>query len=702
MYIGKGCPRYLTENFQDGITNGADWYTVTGGMQDWSYLHGGTYEITLELGCFKYPKAEELPRYWLDNREALIKYIEQVHIGVKGFVRSSIGSPIKHAAISINNIQHVTYSGVDGDFYRLLLPGRYNITATAFNYESQTAEIVIPESGNLVYNFLLMRNDPQHWSSAYDFRILDNILKTRYHSNEEIQRKYIELQMKNPWMALYEKNDDMEMFHSLKITKNIGESEETKIHVLIMSSLFETSPLGREIVMNLARHVIEAFNTREPSMNEIMENAVFHFVTLNVNFNNVYEQFSRNQSICDPLLNEELGDRLLNAESDSIKSAFFKLFEQNDMSLALTFTAGDDSNLPVLSQQIPAFVEIANKGRSRIGAQNQLCPSNTHRINENESVTKITNFLYNTYHLPLFSLNLGCCKMPQEDKIAEIWRENIETLKNFVNLVRTGIKGFVRDKNGNPLRNARILIKSTKQVYRVSKNLAFFHVITVNGRIKIDVICENFTTKTIEIIAENKVLDLGVITMDFDSNVRLLKHYNVSGYVTDENGRPVESAEIGIKDLWNKKAYTNRVGSFDMRNINSDNIILTVKAEGYQNIEKLIAVNEEGIAKNIVFKLLPSDEHDMGFDNLIFIFFICIAILCTVVCAVMLAVNGCTASCPFGSYFEKRNKFLSNNYKFSLLTKKKQRSLFEDGDDYGDEDEEEELFSPPTLKRELI
>lgn len=50
-------------------------------------------------------------------------------------------------------------------------------------------------------------------------------------------------------------------------------------------------------------------------------------------------------SICDPSLREELGDRLLNAESDAVKDAFFKLFEKDDFRLALTFSAGDDSNV---------------------------------------------------------------------------------------------------------------------------------------------------------------------------------------------------------------------------------------------------------------------------------------------------------------------------------------------------------------------
>lgn len=50
----------------------------SGGMQDWNYLNTNCFEVTIELGCVKYPKAEELPKYWEENRKSLLQFIKQV------------------------------------------------------------------------------------------------------------------------------------------------------------------------------------------------------------------------------------------------------------------------------------------------------------------------------------------------------------------------------------------------------------------------------------------------------------------------------------------------------------------------------------------------------------------------------------------------------------------------------------------------
>lgn len=179
MHLATKCPQF-PEIFSEGITNGAAWYSVTGGMQDWNYVFAGVYELTLELGCTKYPLEADLPTYWEDNREALIQYIEEVHRGVYGFVKSSIGKPIKNVAITVNNNTHVTYTNGDGEFWKLLLPGRYNISFEADGFESHSEEIVITEQDKVLrLDLSLMHDDPQHWSSAYDYRILENVMRTR-------------------------------------------------------------------------------------------------------------------------------------------------------------------------------------------------------------------------------------------------------------------------------------------------------------------------------------------------------------------------------------------------------------------------------------------------------------------------------------------------------------------------------------------
>ncbi|KAK6028908.1 zinc carboxypeptidase [Ostertagia ostertagi] len=48
--------------FLNGITNGADWYHLAGGMQDWQYTHTNSFEVTIEMGCYKFPTNDMLPK----------------------------------------------------------------------------------------------------------------------------------------------------------------------------------------------------------------------------------------------------------------------------------------------------------------------------------------------------------------------------------------------------------------------------------------------------------------------------------------------------------------------------------------------------------------------------------------------------------------------------------------------------------------
>ena len=73
---------YILLTQQGGRHNRDDQWIIQSftipGMQDFNYLSSNDFEITLELGCQKYPKAEELPQEWENNKDALIHYIWQV------------------------------------------------------------------------------------------------------------------------------------------------------------------------------------------------------------------------------------------------------------------------------------------------------------------------------------------------------------------------------------------------------------------------------------------------------------------------------------------------------------------------------------------------------------------------------------------------------------------------------------------------
>ena len=69
-----------SENFgkKHGITNGAKWYQVKGGMQDFSYFFSNDFEVTIELGCDKYPEESTLQLEWNRNERSLYSFMWQV------------------------------------------------------------------------------------------------------------------------------------------------------------------------------------------------------------------------------------------------------------------------------------------------------------------------------------------------------------------------------------------------------------------------------------------------------------------------------------------------------------------------------------------------------------------------------------------------------------------------------------------------
>nr|XP_004661522.1 probable carboxypeptidase X1 isoform X2 [Jaculus jaculus] len=145
------------------IINGADWHTVPGSMNDFSYLHTNCFEVTVELSCDKFPHESELPQEWENNKDALLTYLEQVRMGIAGVVQdkdTELG--IADAVIAVDGINHDVTTAWGGDYWRLLTPGDYVVTASAEGYHTATRNCRVTfEEGPFPCNFLLTKTPKQ-------------------------------------------------------------------------------------------------------------------------------------------------------------------------------------------------------------------------------------------------------------------------------------------------------------------------------------------------------------------------------------------------------------------------------------------------------------------------------------------------------------------------------------------------------------
>lgn len=142
----NGPSGYFTSVSSNGITNGAAWYVIGGGRQDWMNYSAHCREVTLEISNTKLPAASTLPNYWNYNYNAMLSYLEQANYGIHGVVSDPYGNPLS-ATISIsghdNAFTTVITDPAKGDFYRFLSPGTYNLTISAAGYPDKVVSNVV-------------------------------------------------------------------------------------------------------------------------------------------------------------------------------------------------------------------------------------------------------------------------------------------------------------------------------------------------------------------------------------------------------------------------------------------------------------------------------------------------------------------------------------------------------------------------------
>ena len=146
---------YMTDE-NNGITNGADWYTIGGGRQDYMNGYRQCREVTVECSSSKNPNASQLPNFWNYNHNAMLTYMEECLNGVHGFVYdANTNQPINGVTVTVQDHDDeysIVSTHEDGDFHRPIKGGSYTFEFTKDGYCPYYVDVVVADGQRVELN----------------------------------------------------------------------------------------------------------------------------------------------------------------------------------------------------------------------------------------------------------------------------------------------------------------------------------------------------------------------------------------------------------------------------------------------------------------------------------------------------------------------------------------------------------------------
>ncbi|XP_077510068.1 uncharacterized protein LOC144121036 [Amblyomma americanum] len=164
------------QTYHDGIVNGAKWYPFKGSMPDYTYVQGGCMEVTLELSCCKYPLSYQLRRFWMDNLKPLMKLLEESQRGLRGIITDDVGYPVTKGRLMIKGRYMPFRTSQKGEYWRILLPGRYTLMASSPEHNDVEVPVEIVDGQTTVVNITLTRKVRSYYPSDVNQAHYDNFV----------------------------------------------------------------------------------------------------------------------------------------------------------------------------------------------------------------------------------------------------------------------------------------------------------------------------------------------------------------------------------------------------------------------------------------------------------------------------------------------------------------------------------------------
>ncbi|CAJ1065576.1 carboxypeptidase D isoform X3 [Xyrichtys novacula] len=578
MHLGHPCEDlYPEEYFQDGITNGANWYNVPGGMQDWNYLNTNCFEVTIELGCVKYPMAKDLPQYWEQNRRALLQFIQQVHNGVKGTVsdiRDDTGIP--NATISVEEIDHNIMTAHTGDYWRLLAPGTYSITASAHGYKPVRTYATVPRDGVEIVDFKLTRihSDQNGHSSAgplptenpsekafqsliKDLSLgqgLEQLVKStdtkssfRYRRYKEMSDFVRGLTLNFPKITSLRRLGQSVEFRTiwaLEISNKPGQAEPSKPKLRFSAGIHGNAPVGTELLLEFAAFLCINYGKNPAITRLVNETRIVIVPSINPDGRElaIEKQCDSTQGLenahgkdLDTDFFGNASQRFLEAQPET--RALMDMIVDKSFTLSVALDGGslvatypyDKPVQPVENEgtlKYLASVYANNHPKMHLGdtgcsnnGQIGNIPDGVMRAAERQShMGSMKDFSMDFGHCPEITVYTGCCLYPSAEQLATLWAENKRALLSMLVEVHKGVRGVVRDRSGKPIVGAIIILNRGVKIFTTEGG--YFHALLAPGNHNIEAVADGYQQQRQEVtVSSYEAASSIVIEFDMDNNI---------------------------------------------------------------------------------------------------------------------------------------------------------------------------------------
>ncbi|KAG1970038.1 carboxypeptidase D, b isoform X2 [Pimephales promelas] len=494
------CPGDPNKSFRDG------------GMQDFNYLKGNCFEVAFKFSCCKYPPASQLYTEWTNNKEALLAYIQKAHIGVRGFVMTRSGFGLPDATISVSGIDHNITSWTFGDYYRLLLPGRYDITASSPGYLSNTVKNVpVIEGKATLLNFtlekpleemLMLGHSERHTkdlstpgppSSKYPIQSLE----FKYHSYDQMEM------MLQLFSAIYPSITSLNSvgrsvqgrnLYVMEISTNPGVDQQGKPEVMFVGNLHGNEFIGREILLNLVEYLCRNYD-KDPLVTRLVNSTRIHVMpSMNPDgyefaLKAHKERVSGDQSIIGRSNSHRVDLNANFPEQSQSKNtveaetqAVINWIKAHSFVLSASIRGGFrgvvyPSSLDSTDENMFKSVAEAFYLQSQAFQEPQACDVSRTRERKRSKQrrpavtgTDMLTWAYQGTDTLAVSIGLSCELLPPEDSLSEYWEKNHKALLQFIQQVHMFVRGVVTDsQSGKGIANATVVVEGSGHQIRTSR-----------------------------------------------------------------------------------------------------------------------------------------------------------------------------------------------------------------------------------------